>query len=87
MANTKSAVKTIRKIERQTKVNQGRLSKIRTFVKKVETAIQSGNQETAKVALGAAESEIMRGVNHNLFHGNFAARKVSRLSARVKAMV
>jgi small subunit ribosomal protein S20 len=86
MANTRSAKKMIRKIERRTAINRGRLSRIRSFVRKVEEAIASGDKSAALSALKAAEPEIMRGATHNILHKNTASRKVSRLTQRVQAM-
>jgi len=76
----------VRKIERRTAVNKARRSRMRTFVKKVELAIEAGDQTVAKTALVAAESEMMRAVSKGILHKNTGSRKVSRLSARVKAM-
>ncbi len=86
MANTPPAKKMVRKIARRTAVNKARRSRVRTFVKKVELAIAAGNQAEAKTALVKAESEMMRAVSNGVFHKNTGSRKVSRLSARVKAM-
>ncbi|WP_203290911.1 30S ribosomal protein S20 [Maricaulis parjimensis] len=86
MANTNSAKKMVRKIARRTAVNKARRSRVRTFVKKVELAIASGDQAAAKTALVQAESELMRAVSNGVVHKNTGSRKVSRLSARVKAM-
>jgi small subunit ribosomal protein S20 len=86
MANTTSAKKMVRKIARRTVVNKARRSRVRTYVKKVETAITAGDQTAAKAALVTAESEMMRAVGKGVFHKNTGSRKVSRLSARVKAM-
>lgn len=86
MANTKSAKKMVRKIARRTEVNKSRKSRIRTFVRKVEEAVASGDKKVAVTALKAAEPEIMRGVTVGVLHKNTASRKVSRLAARVKGM-
>ncbi|MDX1485461.1 MAG: 30S ribosomal protein S20 [Alphaproteobacteria bacterium] len=86
MANIRSAKKRIRQTVRKTTVNRNRLSRVRTFVKKVETAIASGDREAASAALKAAQPEIMRGVTKGVIHRNTAARKVSRLNARIKAL-
>ncbi|BDX01252.1 30S ribosomal protein S20 [Maricaulis maris] len=86
MANTNSAKKMVRKIARRTAVNKARRSRVRTFVKKVELAIASGDQAAAKTALVAAESELMRAVGKGIYHKNTGSRKVSRLSSRVKSM-
>lgn len=86
MANTRSAKKMVRKIERRTEVNKARKSRVRTYVRKVEEAIASGDKTAAQEALKAAQPEIMRSVTKGVTHKNTASRKVSRLSARVKAM-
>ena len=86
MANTKSAKKMVRKIARRTEVNKSRRSRVRTYVRKVEEAIASGDKKAATTALKAAEPEIMRGVTKGVIHNNTGSRKVSRLAARVKGM-
>lgn len=86
MANTKSAKKMVRKIAGRTEVNKSRKSRVRTFVRKVEEAVASGDKSAATTALKAAEPEIMRGVTKGVLHKNTASRKVSRLAARVKGM-
>ena len=86
MANIKSAKKRIRQIERRTEVNRARMSRIRTFLKKVELAIAGGDKDAAAAALRAAQPELMRGVTKGLLHRNKAARTMSRLSARLNAM-
>jgi len=84
MANTASAKKRVRQTERRTAVNRSRVSRIRTFVKKIEVALAAGNAEEAKAAFEAAQPEIMRGVTKGVMHRNTASRKVSRLARRVK---
>lgn len=86
MANIKSAKKRIRQTAKRTGVNRDRVGRVRTFVKKVETAIATGNKDEAAAALKVAQPEIMRGVTKGVLHRNTAARRVSRLSARVKAL-
>lgn len=86
MANTPQSKKRARQIERVTAVNKARRSRIRTYLRKVEEAIASGNADTARDALKAAQPELMRGVTKGVVHKNTAARKISRLSARVKAL-
>ncbi len=86
MAHIKSAKKRIRQIERRTQVNRARVSRIRTFVKKVELAIAGGDKNAAEDALRVAQPELMRGVTKGVVHKNTAARKMSRLAARIKAM-
>ncbi len=86
MPNTKSAKKRVRQTERRTEINRARMSRVRTFVKKVETAIEAGDKAAAEAALKMAQPEIMRGVTKGVLHRNTAARRVSRLSARVKAL-
>jgi len=84
MANTKSAQKMVRKLERRTAVNTARRSRMRTFVRKVEDAIRAGDSEAARVALRNAQPEIMRAARKGIVHKNTAARKMSRLAKRVK---
>ncbi|WP_316013462.1 30S ribosomal protein S20 [Roseobacter sp. HKCCA0434] len=86
MANTPSAKKRVRQIERRTEVNKARRSRIRTFLRKVEEAIAGGDQDKAREALQAAQPEIARGVTKGVLHKNTASRKISRLAGRVKAM-
>lgn len=87
MANHSSTKKAIRKTERNTEVNKNRKSRIKTYIKKVLAAVDSGSPEEAKKALIVAQSEIMRGVACKLIQKNTASRKVSRLSARVKDLM
>lgn len=86
MANSPAAKKRVRQIERRTAVNTARRSRIKTFVRKVEEAIASGDAASAKSALQAAQPEIMRGAGKGVLHANTASRKISRLAARVKAL-
>ena len=86
MANTSSAKKATRQIERRTEVNRVRRSRVRTFLRKVEEAIASGNKTDAQAALTAAQPELMRAVAKDVMHKNTASRKMSRLAARVKAI-
>ena len=86
MAQHKQAKKRIRQIVRRTKVNRNRISRIRTYIKGVETAIAGGDKDAAQTALRAAQPEIMRGVTKGVIHRNQAARKISRLSAGIKAI-
>ncbi|MQX38021.1 30S ribosomal protein S20 [Roseospira navarrensis] len=86
MANHQSAKTRIRRNARRTAINHSRISRIRTFIKKVETAVASGNADEARAAFRAAQPEIHRGVTKGVLHRNTAARKISRLSARVKAL-
>jgi small subunit ribosomal protein S20 len=83
MANTKSAKKAARKIARRTEINKGRRSQMRTYLRKVEEAIASGNRETALAALREAEPVIMRAAQKGVVHKQTASRKVSRLTHRV----
>lgn len=86
MANHKSAEKRARQTKRRTAVNTARRSRVRNQMKKVELAIASGDQAGAREALKAAQPEIARGVSKGALHRNTASRKISRLSARIKAM-
>jgi len=86
MAHHKSAKKRIRQTATRTAVNRSRTSRIKTFIKKVETAIATGNASEAQAALKNAQPEIMRGVSKGVLSLGTASRKVSRLAARVKAL-
>jgi small subunit ribosomal protein S20 len=86
MANTSSAKKAVRKIAARTEVNRARTSRMRTFLRKVEEALATGDKSAAAAALQAAQPEIMRAAQKGVLHKNTASRKVSRLSARVKAL-
>ena len=84
MANHKSAEKRIRQTETRTEVNRARVSRIRTFVKKVETAIAVGKKTEAEQAFKEAQPELMRGVSKGVLKMGTVSRKLSRLSARIK---
>jgi small subunit ribosomal protein S20 len=86
MANTPQARKRIRRNDRRAEINTNRVSRIRTFVKKVETAIAGGDKSAAAEALREAQPELARGVSRGVLHKNTAARKLSRLSKRVAAL-
>lgn len=86
MANTTSAKKATRKIARRTAVNKARRSRIRSFIRKVEEAIATGDASVAKAALQAAQPELMRAASKGVMHANTASRKVSRLANRVKTL-
>ena len=86
MAQHKSAKKRIRQTKTKTEINRSRVSRIRTFTKKVEAAIASGKVTDAKAALKAAQPEIMRGVSKGVLTAAAASRKISRLSQRIKAL-
>jgi small subunit ribosomal protein S20 len=86
MANTPSAKKATRKIAARTEVNKARRSRVRTYIRKVEEAIASGDQTAATAALKSAEPELMRAVTKGIVHKNTASRKVSRLAQRVKSL-
>tara|TARA_B100000282_G_C31443424_1_gene359070 strand:- start:204 stop:470 length:267 start_codon:yes stop_codon:yes gene_type:complete len=86
MANTPSAKKRIRNTLRKTDINKSRRSRIKTFVRKVEDALESKDAKVAMESLKAAQPEIMRGVTKGIFHKNTASRKISRLSSRIKAI-
>ena len=86
MANTPQAEKRIRRNNRRADINKARVSRIRTFVKKVESTIASGDADAAAAALKAAQPEMMRGVAKGVLHKNTVARKISRLTKRAKAL-
>ncbi len=86
MANHASAKKRIRTNARRNEINTSRTSRLRTFIKKVETAINGGDAKAAAEAYKVVQPEILRGVSKNVISKNTAARKLSRLSARIKAL-
>ncbi len=86
MANNPSARKRIRQTEVRTARNQARRSRVRTFVKKVEQAIASGDRKAAAEALRVAQPEMQRTVTKGVAHLNTVARKLSRLTARIKSL-
>ena len=86
MPHHKSAEKRLRQTEKRTANNRARMSRVRTYFKKVELAISTGDKDAARQALIEAQPEIHRGVTRGVIHRNTAARKLSRLSARVKAL-
>ena len=86
MANSAQAKKRGRQIERRTEVNKARRSRIRTFLKKVDEALETGEEKLALDALKNAQPELIRGVSKGIMHKNTAARKMSRLSSRVKSL-
>jgi len=86
MANSPQAKKRARQNENRATINKARRSRIRTYLRKAEEAIASGDQDAAKAALRDVQPELMRGVTKGVMHKNTVARKMSRLSARVKAL-
>jgi small subunit ribosomal protein S20 len=86
MANHKSSKKRIIRNANRAVINGARMSRIRTFVKKVEMAIASGDADAARAALRAAQPELQRGVTRGVLHKNTVSRKISRLNSRVKAL-
>jgi small subunit ribosomal protein S20 len=86
MANTAQSKKRARQAVARQDVNKARRSRIRTFLRKVEEALASGNQDAAAAALKAAQPEVMRGVTKGVLHANTVARKISRLNHRVKSL-
>lgn len=86
MANTASARKRIRQTEKRTERNRARRSRVRGFIRKVEMAIAGGDKSVAQEALRAAQPEMQRAADKGVFHDNTVARKLSRLSARIKAL-
>jgi len=86
MANTPQAKKRIRRNDNRAEINGARMSRIRSFVKKVEAALETGDKDAAKTALQAAQPEMARGVARGVLHKNTVARKMSRLSKRVAAL-
>jgi len=86
MANTPQAKKRIRRNDRRAEINGARVSRIRTFVKKVEAALAAGDKSAASAALAAAQPEMYRGVAKGVLHKNTVARKFSRLTKRISAL-
>ena len=84
MANTPGAKKAVRKIARRTEINTARRSRVRTFLRKFEEAVTSGDAGAAKAAFVQAQSELMRAVSKGVVHKNTGARKVARLAAQLK---
>lgn len=87
MAQHKAALKRMRRDARQTLLNHARIARVRTFIKKVDLAIIAGDKAGAQIALLTAQPEIMRGVTKGVLHKNTAARRLSRLNARVLKLV
>lgn len=86
MANTPQAKKRIRRNDRRAAINTNRTSRIRTFIKKVESAIEAGDKKAAAEALAVAQPELARGVAKGIMHRNTASRKFSRLNKAVAAL-
>jgi small subunit ribosomal protein S20 len=86
MANTPQAKKRIRRNNARAEINGARVSRIRTFLKKVEGALSEGNKDAATAALAAAQPELQRGVSKGVLHKNTASRKFARLTKRVAAL-
>ena len=86
MANTPQAKKRIRRNDRRAEINGARVSRIRTFVKQVEAALESGDKAQAEAAIRKVQPELARGVAKGVVHRNTAARKISRLTRRLAAL-
>lgn len=86
MANSPQAKKRIRRNDRRTVINTNRLSRIRTYVKKVEAAVEAGDKSGAAEAFKTAKSEIAKGANKGVYHKNTASRKISRLETRINSI-
>lgn len=86
MPHHKSAEKRLRQTEKRTIINRARLSRVRTFVKKVETAIETGDRAAAQSALQLAQPELHRATTKGVLHKNTVARKLSRLATRINAL-
>ncbi len=86
MANTPGAKKAVRKIERRTAVNRARRSRVRTYLRRFDEAVTSGDQAVAAAAFTEAQSELMRAVSKGVVHKNTGARKVSRLAAQLRKL-
>jgi small subunit ribosomal protein S20 len=86
MPHHKSAEKRLRQTEKRTAINRARMSRVRTFVKKVETAIETGDKAAAQSALQLAQPELHRATTKGVLHKNTVARKLSRLATRINAL-
>lgn len=86
MANTEQSKKRARQADARQDINKARRSRIRTFIRKVEEALASGDAAAAELALKNAQPELMRGVTKGVLHANTASRKVARLHSRVKTL-
>ncbi len=86
MANTPQSKKRIRQVQSRTEVNKARRSRIKTFIKVVEENLSQGDKKGAKKSLHLAEPEIQRGVSKGILKKNTAARKISKLSSKIKAL-
>jgi len=86
MANTPQAKKRIRRNDRRAEINGARVSRIRTFIKQVESALEAGDKQMAQDAIRKVQPELARGVSKGIVHKNTAARKFSRLTKRVAAL-
>lgn len=86
MANTPQAKKRIRRNDRRAEINHSRVSRIRTFIKRVELALESGDKGAASAALAAAQPELARGVARGVLHKNTASRKFSRLTKAILSL-
>ena len=86
MATHKSAEKRIRQTEKRTAINRSRMSRVRTFVKKVETAIETGDKQAAQSAFQVAQPELHRAITKGVLRKNTVARKLSRLATRINAL-
>jgi small subunit ribosomal protein S20 len=86
MATHKSAEKRIRQTEKRTAINRSRMSRVRTFVKKVEIAIATGDRQEAQSAFQVAQPELHRAITKGVLHKNTVARKLSRLATRINAL-
>jgi small subunit ribosomal protein S20 len=86
MPHHKSAEKRLRQTEKRTATNRARMSRVRTFVKKVESAIETGDKAAAQSALQVAQPELHRATSKGVLHKNTVARKLSRLAARINTL-
>lgn len=87
MANNPGAKKAIRKIEARTQVNKARRTRVRTYLRRFQEAVSSGDAKAATAAFGEAQSELMRAVSKGVVHKNTGSRKVSRLAAQLRKLV
>ena len=84
MANHVSAKKRIRRNARMEIVNKVRKNRVRSFIKKVELAIEKADKSEAQIAFREAQPEMHKSVSKGVFKKNTISRKLSRLSLRIK---
>ena len=86
MANIKSAIKTIRRISRQTKVNKSRKSRFKNAIKKMNVLIEKKNKKDALTYLPKLNSEIMKIAKTGIIKKRNASRNLSRINKKINSL-